>query len=90
MIVKLYRFPCNMQGEYLDVHNQECWELGVCFDLWKFNVLSNVMNLLGAGKQVHSYWIIGSIIWSCTFLLISEKIEIRCSVCTAHFMLIDK
>ena len=71
-------------GEYLDVHNQKWWELGVCFDLWKVEVLSNVMNLLGAGKQVNTYWIISSIVWSCTFLLISEKIEIRGSVCTAH------
>uniref|UniRef100_A0A0A9HG42 Uncharacterized protein n=1 Tax=Arundo donax TaxID=35708 RepID=A0A0A9HG42_ARUDO len=43
-------------------------------------MLSNVMNLLGAGKQVHTYRIISSIIWSCTFLLISEKIEIRGTV----------
>jgi hypothetical protein len=62
----------------------------MCSDLWKIKVLSNVMNLLGAGKQVHPYRIISSIIWSSTFLLISEKIEIRCSVHTAHFMLIDK
>jgi len=77
-------------GEYLDVHNQKWRELGMCSDLWKIKVLSNVMNLFGAGKQVHPYWIISSIIWSSTFLLISEKIEIRCLVHTAYFMLIDK
>jgi hypothetical protein len=46
------------------------------FDLWKLNVLSNVLNLLVAGKQVHTYRIISSIVWSSTFLLVSESIEI--------------
>jgi hypothetical protein len=62
----------------------------MCFDLWKINVLSNVMNLFRAGKQVHTYRIISSIVWSFTFLLVSAKIDIRGSVRTAHMQLVVK
>jgi hypothetical protein len=52
----------------------------VWFDQWKLNVLGDVLDLLGAGKEVHANRIIRGVVWSCTFLLVSvqnEKSELK-------------
>lgn len=75
---------------YLDVHDEERRDLGVRLDLRKVEVLGDVMDLLGAGKQVNAYRIVGSVVWSRAFLLVSgreknkNKNETRGSVRTAH------
>jgi hypothetical protein len=52
----------------------------VWFDKWKLNVLGDVLDLLGAGEEVHANGVIRGVVWSCTFLLVSvknEKSELR-------------
>jgi hypothetical protein len=52
----------------------------VWFDKWKLNVLGDVLDLLGAGEEVHANGVIRGVVWSCTFLLVSvqnEKSELK-------------
>lgn len=76
-----------LSGGYLNVDNKKSRELCLGFDVWKLDVLGDMINLPWTDKQIHTNRSVWTLIWSWGFLFVSANIILQ-QLQTQRFLVI--